>query len=47
MHDSLTRFHPLVQTWFAQQFEQPTGVQSAGWEAIAQGRHNCSGVTAS
>jgi ATP-dependent Lhr-like helicase len=39
MHESLTRFHPLVQTWFTRRFQQPTGAQSAGWEAIAQGRH--------
>ena len=39
MHESLTRFHPLVQTWFTQRFQQPTGAQSAGWEAIAQGQH--------
>ncbi len=35
----LSKFHPLVQTWFSRQFEGPTEAQAQGWPAIGQGRH--------
>lgn len=34
-----SHFHPLIQTWFAQRFQQPTDAQALGWPAIAQGKH--------
>ena len=34
-----SHFHPLVQTWFARRFQQPTDAQALGWPAIAQGKH--------
>jgi ATP-dependent Lhr-like helicase len=36
---SLAQFHPIIQEWFQSRFEGPTEAQSAGWPAIAQGRH--------
>ena len=36
---SLSQFHPIVRAWFQSRFEAPTGAQTEGWEAIAQGRH--------
>ena len=36
---ALDGFHPLVQEWFASQFEGPTGAQAEGWDAIAKGRN--------
>jgi len=35
----LSRFHPIIQTWFKGRFPRPTEAQEAGWPAIAQGRH--------
>ena len=35
----LSRFHPIIQTWFKNRFQGPTEAQEAGWPAIAQGRH--------
>ena len=35
----LSRFHPIIQTWFKGRFQRPTEAQVAGWPAIAQGRH--------
>ncbi len=35
----LSRFHPLVQSWFQERFQAPTDAQAQGWPAIAQGRH--------
>ena len=35
----LSRFHPLIQSWFNSRFEAPTEAQALGWPAIAQGRH--------
>ncbi len=35
----LTSFHPVIQRWFASRFAAPTEAQTAGWPAIAQGRH--------
>ena len=35
----LSRFHPLVQSWFHSAFEGPTEAQALGWPAISQGRH--------
>ncbi|MBM3946460.1 MAG: DEAD/DEAH box helicase, partial [SAR202 cluster bacterium] len=35
----LSHFHPIVQAWFRSRFSGPTEAQSAGWPAIAQGRH--------
>ena len=36
---SLSAFHPIIQQWFRSRFDAPTEAQSAGWPAIAQGRH--------
>ena len=36
---SIPYFHPIIQEWFKGRFEGPTEAQSAGWPAIAQGRH--------
>ena len=35
----LSRFHPIIQRWFAERFQEPTEAQAQGWPAIAQGRH--------
>ena len=35
----LSRFHPIIQRWFAGRFDGPTEAQALGWPAIAQGRH--------
>ncbi|MFL6247756.1 MAG: DEAD/DEAH box helicase, partial [Thermoanaerobaculia bacterium] len=35
----LSRFHPVVQRWFAETLGQPTPAQEKGWEAIREGRH--------
>ncbi len=35
----LSRFHPIIQRWFAGRFEGPTEAQAQGWPAIAHGRH--------
>ena len=35
----LSRFHPLIQTWFSRRFQEPTEAQALGWPAIAQGEH--------
>jgi ATP-dependent Lhr-like helicase len=35
----LSRFHPLVQRWFAETLGQPTPAQLKGWAAIREGRH--------
>jgi ATP-dependent helicase Lhr and Lhr-like helicase len=35
----LSRFHPLVREWFERMFAGPTAAQTAGWPAIAGGRH--------
>ena len=32
-------FHPVVKSWFQEQFEGPTEAQALGWESIAQGKH--------
>ncbi|MDA1188679.1 MAG: DEAD/DEAH box helicase, partial [Chloroflexi bacterium] len=37
--DTLSQFHPLVQTWFKSRFEAPTDAQTEGWPAIAEGKH--------
>ena len=34
---ALSRFHPVVQAWFAERFAGPTQPQEAGWPAIASG----------
>ena len=36
---SLAQFHPLIRDWFNSRFAGPTEAQSAGWPAIAEGRH--------
>ncbi len=36
---SLSRFHPIVQQWFAAELGEPTAAQQRGWEAIGDGRH--------
>ncbi|MCH7600771.1 MAG: DEAD/DEAH box helicase [Myxococcales bacterium] len=35
----LSRFHPIIQAWFARRFQGPTEAQALGWPAIAQGQH--------
>lgn len=35
----LSNFHPIIQEWFGHRFERPTEAQTAGWPAIAKGRH--------
>ncbi|MFL5549353.1 MAG: DEAD/DEAH box helicase [Gemmatimonadaceae bacterium] len=35
----LTRFHPLVGTWFQEAFGKPSDPQREGWPAIASGAH--------
>ena len=34
-----TPFHPLVESWFAAKFGEPTEPQRLGWPEIASGRH--------
>ena len=36
---AISAFHPLVREWFERRFGQPTEAQTAGWPAIAEGRH--------
>ena len=36
---SSSRFHPLVETWFAERIGAPTAVQNAAWPLIAAGEH--------
>src|SRR3984893_6207985 len=36
---SSNHFHPLVASWFADTFGEPTPGQQRGWEAIGSGRH--------
>ena len=36
---SFSRFHPIVQQWFASELGEPTAAQQRGWEAIGDGRH--------
>lgn len=33
------KFHPIIQEWFQNRFDQATEPQQAGWPVIAQGRH--------
>jgi ATP-dependent Lhr-like helicase len=35
----LSRFSPAVREWFSTAFPEPTGAQSKGWPAIADGDH--------
>jgi ATP-dependent Lhr-like helicase len=35
----LSRFHPIVQRWFAETLGPPTPAQEKGWAAIREGRH--------
>ena len=35
----LDKFHPIVQRWFDNRFDQPTEPQQQGWPSIAEGRH--------
>jgi ATP-dependent helicase Lhr and Lhr-like helicase len=34
-----SRFHPVVQQWFAEALGQPTPAQRRGWAAIGEGHH--------
>ena len=36
--DSLSTFHPIVQTWFRRRFKAPTDAQAAGWPLIRSRR---------
>jgi ATP-dependent Lhr-like helicase len=36
--DTLTDFHPTLQRWFDESFEEPTPAQQQAWPAIAQGQ---------
>jgi ATP-dependent Lhr-like helicase len=31
-------FHPIIERWFTERFQNPTPAQAQGWEAIAAGR---------
>ena len=35
----LSRFHPVIQRWFAETLGTPTPAQAQGWAAIREGRH--------
>ena len=35
----LSRFHPLIEKWFAKQVGRPTEVQEEGWARITKGEH--------
>ena len=35
---TLSGFHPLVDSWFAETFDGPTAPQTGGWPAIMAGR---------
>ena len=35
----LGRFHPAVEAWVREQFDEPTEVQLRGWDAISRGEH--------
>lgn len=34
-----SRFHPVVQRWFADRFKRPTEIQEKAWELISAGEH--------
>ena len=36
---SLSPFHPLITSWFAERIGEPTSVQRRGWDAIRSGAH--------
>ncbi|MBU2551726.1 MAG: DEAD/DEAH box helicase [Proteobacteria bacterium] len=36
---ALSRFHPLIASWFLERFGRPTDVQERAWPLISQGRH--------
>jgi ATP-dependent Lhr-like helicase len=36
---SLSRFHPVLQTWFTQTLGEPTPAQRQGWAAIRERKH--------
>jgi ATP-dependent Lhr-like helicase len=31
-------FHPLVERWFSERFQEPTPAQAQGWDSIAAGK---------
>ncbi len=35
----MSRFHPIIEQWFASRFPAPTEPQRLGWPAIANGEH--------
>lgn len=37
--NALSRFHPVIQEWFRNRFDQPTDPQQLGWPLIADGEH--------
>lgn len=39
MRDALDNFHPQINRWFKDRFNQPTAVQNAAWPIIASGAH--------
>lgn len=36
---ALEKFHPAIQSWFNQHYQQATDVQTGAWEAISAGQH--------
>ncbi len=36
--DVVSRFHPVIETWFRRRFAAPTDAQTAGWPQIRSGR---------
>ncbi|MBU2514621.1 DEAD/DEAH box helicase [bacterium] len=39
MTSAISLFHPLIQKWFLQNFEQPTDIQNQSWPKIASKEH--------
>ncbi len=37
--EALSRFHPLIRSWFTERMGEPTEIQSLAWPVIAAGRH--------
>jgi len=35
----LTKFHPLLQSWFLKQYGHPTEIQEKAWAGIIRGEH--------
>ena len=39
IEETLSLFHPIIQTWFIEKYDKPTDVQVRSWPKIASGEH--------